>query len=237
MQELSELTLPPSPAQNPHPTFSHNMAAVRSGSPGITTRCLSDICCSTTSSIRLRPAPANASRPPRDRSETCCRNAGFRTERTYNRLNPKRIYYLSMEFLIGRSLANNVTNLLLDPFVQRAAQQRISTGSACSRKSPMPGSAMADWAARCVLSRFDGDDAIAGDGLRAALRIRHVSSNRSRMAGSANIRTTGCAATTLGRLPAQTKRSKSSSAPRSRCTRGHSGDRPRPPLYLDRHPV
>jgi len=47
-----------------------------------------------------------------------------RTERTYNRLNPKRIYYLSMEFLIGRSLTNNVTNLLLDPFVHRAAQQR-----------------------------------------------------------------------------------------------------------------
>ncbi len=29
-----------------------------------------------------------------------------------------------MEFLIGRSLANNVTNMLLDPFVHRAAQQR-----------------------------------------------------------------------------------------------------------------
>jgi glucan phosphorylase len=25
--------------------------------------------------------------------------------------NPKRIYYLSMEFLIGRSLANNIINL------------------------------------------------------------------------------------------------------------------------------
>jgi glycogen phosphorylase len=47
-----------------------------------------------------------------------------KTERTYNRLNPKRIYYLSMEFLIGRSLTNNVTNLLLDPYVNRAAQQR-----------------------------------------------------------------------------------------------------------------
>ena len=47
-----------------------------------------------------------------------------RTERTYNRLNPKRIYYLSMEFLIGRSLTNNVTNLLLDPYVSHAAQQR-----------------------------------------------------------------------------------------------------------------
>src|SRR6266487_6748875 len=29
-----------------------------------------------------------------------------RTEETYARENPKRIYYLSMEFLIGRSLAN-----------------------------------------------------------------------------------------------------------------------------------
>ncbi len=47
-----------------------------------------------------------------------------KTERTYNQLNPKCICYLSMEFLIGRSLANNVTNLLLDPFVHRAAQQR-----------------------------------------------------------------------------------------------------------------
>src|SRR5262245_50586892 len=33
----------------------------------------------------------------------------------YERENPKRLYYLSMEFLIGRSLANNVMNLLLDP--------------------------------------------------------------------------------------------------------------------------
>jgi glycogen phosphorylase len=37
------------------------------------------------------------------------------TDSTYDRENPKRIYYLSMEFLIGRSLANNITNLLLTP--------------------------------------------------------------------------------------------------------------------------
>ena len=46
------------------------------------------------------------------------------TEDTYARENPKRIYYLSMEFLIGRSLANNVTNLLLDPLASEAIRQK-----------------------------------------------------------------------------------------------------------------
>src|SRR5882757_2199849 len=46
------------------------------------------------------------------------------TESTYAREQVKRIYYLSMEFLIGRSLANNVTNLLLDPLVSEAIRQK-----------------------------------------------------------------------------------------------------------------
>src|SRR6266513_602299 len=46
------------------------------------------------------------------------------TEKTYQTKNPKRVYYLSLEFLIGRSLANNVTNLLLDDVAKEVIEQK-----------------------------------------------------------------------------------------------------------------
>jgi glycogen phosphorylase len=47
-----------------------------------------------------------------------------KTKATYEQQNAKRIYYLSMEFLLGRSLANNVTNLLLDPVIQLGVKEK-----------------------------------------------------------------------------------------------------------------
>ncbi len=46
------------------------------------------------------------------------------TEKTYEQRNPKRLYYLSMEFLIGRSLENNAMNLLLSPVAKRVIEEK-----------------------------------------------------------------------------------------------------------------
>src|SRR4030095_248336 len=68
-----------------------------------------------------RVVPVEAA-TPRDKFEAVARSVRdllsqrwLDTEKTYNERNVKRVYYVSLEFLMGRALANNVTNLMLDP--------------------------------------------------------------------------------------------------------------------------
>ena len=46
-----------------------------------------------------------------------------KTRRAREESNPKRIHYLSMEFLLGRTLRNNMMNLAAEPVVRRAMEQ------------------------------------------------------------------------------------------------------------------
>jgi starch phosphorylase len=68
---------------------------------------------------------------PRERFEAAARSIRdvlsqrwVLTEKTYERENVKRVYYLSMEFLLGRSLSNNIANLLVSPIVQQMSRDR-----------------------------------------------------------------------------------------------------------------
>src|ERR1051326_1012346 len=67
---------------------------------------------------------------PRDSFEAIARSVRdvlsqrwLKTEETYQKQNVKRVYYLSLEFLMGRALANNITNLLLDPVWRHFCKQ------------------------------------------------------------------------------------------------------------------
>jgi starch phosphorylase len=63
----------------------------------------------------------------------------IRTAQTYDRENPKRVYYLSIEFLLGRSLANNIENLLLDPITKQLIKDKNLDWLGVLEQEPDPG--------------------------------------------------------------------------------------------------
>ena len=151
----------------------------------------------------------HCSRDARDRFEAVARSVRdvlsqrwVRTEEDLHQQNPKRVYYLSMEFLIGRSLDNNITNLLLDPLAKQAVrqekidllemlEQEPDAGLGQRRAGTLGG----------MFPGFHGHHAAAGDGLWACAMSTAFSSKPSRTAGNRNSRTIGCATLTRGKWP------------------------------------
>jgi len=61
------------------------------------------------------------------------------TQQTYDRQNPKQVYYLSMEHLIGRSLGNNVINLRAESLLRGAMQSKSLDWAALVEAEPDAG--------------------------------------------------------------------------------------------------
>ena len=104
--------------------LTRNTDAVQCSLPGPAKHYMNGTCCFD-SGVDLAAATA------RDRFEALARSVRdilsqrwLLTEKTYEQQNPKRLYYLSMEFLIGRSLTNNVTNLLLAPLANQVIEDK-----------------------------------------------------------------------------------------------------------------
>ena len=99
------------------------------------------------------------------------------TQDTYDRANPKQVYYLSMEFLIGRTLLNSIANLGVQSFVDEdlRSDPRQDWHQLLEEEPDAGlGNGGLGRLAACFL------DSLAtlrdsGDRLRPPLRVRHVS--------------------------------------------------------------
>ena len=108
---------------------------------------------------------------------------------------------------MGRSLANNITNLLLDPLWSRALQEaqarsardhRAGAGRRPRQRRARPAGG--------VLPRFDGDARHSGHGLRPALRVRHLQADHARRLAARAARSLARPARSVGSRAARRSR-------------------------------
>ena len=132
------------------------------------------------------------------------------TEDTYEREDPKRVYYLSLEFLIGRSLANNVTNLLLDPLAKQTAKQKNLDSLDLLEQEPDAGLAMGGSGGWRLASSTRWPRCSSPPWVMGSVTNTASSARPSTTDGSANSRTTGYAARIPGKSLDRTTKWRSS---------------------------
>jgi hypothetical protein len=140
------------------------------------------------------------------------------TRRAREQSTPKRIHYLSMEFLLGRSLRNNMMNLAAEPLVRHALQQQHWNLDALIEEERTPASATAASAGWPRASSTRSRRCSIPPSVTACATHTASSARPSATARRSSSPTTGCAAGTLGRFRARSGVTRCRSTPNSSCT-------------------
>ena len=114
------------------------------------------------------------------------------TEERYRAADAKRLYYLSIEFLMGRSLGNNLLNLgMLDPVRGDAGRRSASTSRRCASSSRTRRSATAASAGSPPATSTRSPASTCPASATASTTSTACSARRSRTASSASTPTAG----------------------------------------------
>ena len=125
------------------------------------------------------------------------------TMRRYYNHDAKRVYYLSMEFLIGRSLMNSVLNIgFIEEVPSRPASTRASIWTRSRNWNSMLHWATAAWAAWRRVSSIPWRPSACPATAWASATNTACSTRKSRTAGRWSTRTTGCAMAIPWEFPA-----------------------------------
>ncbi len=140
----------------------------------------------------------------------------IQTQDTYYEHDAKRVYYLSLEFLMGRTLGNSLVNLGLVEPCHAGARTSSATTSTTLREAEWDaglGNGGLGRLAACFLDSL-ATLAAARVRLRHPLRVRHLPPAHRRRRTGRDARTTGCASATRGRSrgPSDLFRSSSTAA-------------------------
>ena len=126
----------------------------------------------------------------------------IRTQDTYYRRDVKRVYYLSLEFLMGRTLGNSLINMgLLDECTAGPARAGLPAGGrARGRVGRRPRQRRPRPPGR-VLPRLDGHAGLRRRTATASATTTASSTRASSTAPRSSCPTTGCGTATRGRSP------------------------------------
>ena len=102
------------------------------------------------------------------------------TQQVFDKEDPKIVYYMSMEFLMGRALGNNLINLTAYKEVREALDE-MGLNLECDRGSGAGSGTWKRWSGTtgCLLYGFPRHTRIRGLRLRDPLSLRYVQAEDS----------------------------------------------------------